>query len=82
MSEHLDVFDRALKAYNERDVEPFLASYHPEAELYPVTARVEGDEAYIGHAGIRRWWANVDDAFEEVDLSADDVRDEAVEAAE
>jgi ketosteroid isomerase-like protein len=75
MSEHLDLFNRALKAYSERDVEPFLASFHPDAEWYPVTARVEGDEAYVGHEGIRQWWANVDDTFEEVEGVVDDVRD-------
>ena len=40
---------------------------HPEAEWYPFSAAVEGDEAYQGRDGIRRWWANVDAIFDQVD---------------
>jgi ketosteroid isomerase-like protein len=48
--------------------------WHPEAEWYPFTAQVEGD-AYHGHEGLRRWWANVDATFEEIEASVEEVRD-------
>ncbi|HSJ18288.1 MAG TPA: nuclear transport factor 2 family protein [Solirubrobacterales bacterium] len=76
MSRHnVELFCKALAGYNRRDVETMLEIWHPEAEWYPFTAQVEGDDAYHGHDGLRRWWANVDATFDELEASAEDVRD-------
>ena len=73
--EKVEGFRKAIAGYNRRDIGPMLEITHPEAEWYPFTAAVEGDEAYHGHEGIRRWWANVEASFEELEASVDDVRD-------
>ena len=58
-----------------KDLESMLQIWHAEAEWYPFTAQVEGDDAYHGHEGLRRWWANVDATFEEIEASVEEVRD-------
>ncbi|HEX6587335.1 MAG TPA: nuclear transport factor 2 family protein [Solirubrobacterales bacterium] len=76
MSEQtVEGFRKAIAGYNRGDIGPMLEITHPEAEWYPFSAAVEGDEAYQGRDGIRRWWANVDAIFDQVDASVDDVRD-------
>jgi ketosteroid isomerase-like protein len=73
--ENVEAFKRGVDAYNRRDIDPLLEPSHPEAEWYPFTAQVEGDDAYHGHEGLRKWWANVDAAFEEFEASVEEVRD-------
>ena len=52
-----------------------LAIWHPEAEWYPFTAQVEGNDAYHDHEGLRRCWANVDATLEQIEASVEEVRD-------
>ena len=73
--ENVALFRKAIDCYNRRDIEAMLVIWHPEAEWYPFTAQVEGDDAYHGHEGLRRWWANVDATFEEIEASVAEVRD-------
>jgi ketosteroid isomerase-like protein len=73
--ENVERFRKAIAGYNRGEIGPMLEITHPEAEWYPFTAAVEGDEAYHGHEGLRRWWANVGASFDQVDASVDDVRD-------
>ena len=71
----MELFHKALEAYNRRDIEAMVDISHPEAEWYPFTAQVEGDDAYHGHEGLRQWWANVDATFEDLEASVEEVRD-------
>jgi ketosteroid isomerase-like protein len=73
--ENVELFKKALVAYNQRDIEAMLEIWHPEAVWYPFTAQVEGDDAYHGHEGLRQWWTNVDATFEEIEASVEDIRD-------
>ena len=73
--ENVELFLKALDGYNRRDIEAMLEIWHPEAEWYPFTAQVEGDDAYHGHEGLRQWWANVDATFEELEASVEEIRD-------
>jgi ketosteroid isomerase-like protein len=73
--ENVSLFQKAIEAYNRRDIEAMLVLSHPEAEWYPVTAQIEGDDAYHGHEGLRQWWANVDATFEELEASVEEIRD-------
>jgi ketosteroid isomerase-like protein len=73
--ETVELFKKALDAYNQRDVQTMLELWSPEAEWYPFTARVEGDDPYRGREGLREWWANVDATFEELEATVQEVRD-------
>lgn len=43
----IDIVDKQLAAYNNRDIEAFLATYHDDIEIYdfPNTLRFKGKEA-------------------------------------
>jgi len=73
--ENVEVFMRVVDAYNRRDFDGFAASFDPGGEWYPATVPVEGGEAYIGHRGLERWWANVDAAFQDFQANVEDIRD-------
>jgi ketosteroid isomerase-like protein len=73
--ENVEMFREAVAAYNRRDINPFLESWHPEIEWYPYTATIEGGRAYHGHQGLRLWWKNTDAAFEELEATVSEVRD-------
>ena len=73
--EDVEGFRKAVAGYNRGDIGPMLEITHPDAEWYPFTAAVEGDETYHGREGIRRWWANVEATFDRVDASVDDFRE-------
>ena len=73
--ENVESVLKGLDAYNRRDLAAMLKAMHPAAEWYPFTAQVEGDHPYHGHEGFRDWWANVDAAFEEFEVSVAEVRD-------
>ncbi len=63
-------------AFARRDVEAALAFLTPDCELHlEGTARVTGrTEPYVGHDGIRRYFADVARVWEELELHADDFR--------
>ena len=74
--ENVDLFRQGMDAFLRGDIEPLLEASHPEVEWYPFSAQVEGDVAYQGHEGVRRWWANLNATFEEFEASIEEVRDE------
>jgi ketosteroid isomerase-like protein len=76
MSEqNVKAFERGVEAYNRRDVEPLLEVSHPDIEWHPLTAEVEGAEAFHGHEGLREWWTKLEATFEEFTLGLEEVRD-------
>jgi ketosteroid isomerase-like protein len=73
--DNVEVFREGMEAFLRHDIEPLLETSDPEIEWYPFSAQVEGDVAYHGHEGVRRWWANMNATFEEFEASIDEVRD-------
>jgi ketosteroid isomerase-like protein len=74
--ENVELFHKGMGAFLRRDIEPLLETSHPQIEWYPFSAQVEGDVAYHGHEGLKRWWGNLNATFEEFEASLDEVRDE------
>ncbi len=50
---------------NADDIEGILASCHEDVVAEPILARVEGG-AFVGHDGMRRWFAERDAAWETI----------------
>src|SRR5436190_20095009 len=73
---NVELFRKGMSAFLLGDVEPRLETSHPEIEWYPFSAQVEGDVAYQGHEGVRRWWANLTATCEELEATIDDDRDQ------
>ena len=74
--QNVELFRTGMEAFLRHDIEPLLETSHPEIEWFPFSAQVEGDVAYRGHEGVKRWWANLNATFEEFEATIDEVRDE------
>ena len=55
---------RFTEAFNARDVEALIALSDPSVEIHSTFAELGA--VYHGHAGLRRWHRDFDDAWEEV----------------
>ena len=55
---------QALLVLGEDDAERLIAICHPDVELRPLIARVEGD-VYRGHDGVRDWFDQLASSFDE-----------------
>lgn len=64
------------RAFARRDVEGAIAHMAPDVSFAPAgtAARLGRAEPYVGHDGIRRYFADVAQVWEELTLQADDVR--------
>jgi ketosteroid isomerase-like protein len=49
--ENVDLFRRTVEAYNARDIDAFIAHFHPDVEFHSSFAGV--GEVYRGHEGLR-----------------------------
>ena len=61
------------EAFNRGDVDRWLETFHPGAVLELQNAALEGD--YLGHDGLRRFFAEFAEVFELFILDYPDVRD-------
>jgi ketosteroid isomerase-like protein len=64
-------------AFSRRDLDGFLSVWHPEAEYRAaITQAVEGESGvFRGHDGIRRWWRELDELYEDVSTEVLEARD-------
>jgi SnoaL-like domain len=64
MSErNVELHRRAVATFNARDVETFVVGFDPKAELHGLFAALGGVTIYHGHDGVRRWLADLEDAW-------------------
>jgi ketosteroid isomerase-like protein len=56
---------RSVEAFNRRDIEAMIACLDPSVEYYPVLSAI-GVTVYRGHEGLRSWFEQLDDAWEEL----------------
>jgi ketosteroid isomerase-like protein len=63
-----------LDAFNRRDIQGVLESYHPDGEMFTLTSLLRG-EPYHGHEGIREFFSSSADVWASIHLEADEVRD-------
>ena len=71
--ENVDAFLQGVSAFNSRDLEGYLELMDPDVEAVPLLAGVEGH--YRGHAGVRRWWETLLEAFPDFAIEVVEVRD-------
>ena len=72
--ENVDAFRRGIDAWNGRDLQGWLEGIHPDAELHPSAARVEG-RAYRGPEGARQFWLDIEASFDELATNYEEIRD-------
>jgi uncharacterized protein len=73
-AENVQIVRRLGEAFNDRDLDATFAILHPEAELHPLRAQLEG-KAYVGHEGYRELLADFDQDWEYVQMDPEDFRE-------
>ena len=75
--ETVDLVLKIHTAVIQGDLEGLLSEVHPEAEYRAATQQaIEGEgSAFRGHDGIRRWFRELHDLYEEIESEILEVRD-------
>jgi ketosteroid isomerase-like protein len=75
--ENVEVVQRAVEAYNRRDVEALVAEAHPDVEWYPaILVMLSGKETvYRGHEGIRQLMKDIDETLAVAHAELSEFRD-------
>jgi ketosteroid isomerase-like protein len=73
--ENVELFYRAIDAFNRRDLEALLALMDDDVELVPRQVALEGESSFRRHDGVRRWWNTVFDVFPDYSIEVGEVRD-------
>jgi hypothetical protein len=75
--ENVEVFRRGMEAYNRRDIDAFLETFDPMAEIHPLTLAMFGQEAtvYRGDEGIRQFIRDVAEALPQIQVKLLEIRD-------
>jgi ketosteroid isomerase-like protein len=78
MSEqNVEAFERAIEAYNRRDIDAFLDEMNPDVGLQgALQPLLEGEaKVYRGHEGVRQWVRDIDETIADIRLELPEVRD-------
>lgn len=71
--ENVATFQRIIEAFARGDLDQALRDVDPEVVFEPQRAATEG--AFVGHAGVRRFWEDTQEMFEVFDADYGEVRD-------
>jgi ketosteroid isomerase-like protein len=72
---NIELHRRAHDAFNQRDLDAFLALADPDIEIAPQTVQLEGVASFQGHDGVRRWWTDLLAVFPDFHTEIDEVRE-------
>jgi ketosteroid isomerase-like protein len=72
--ENVEIARRAFDAWNRGDTEAWIEAWDEQAEFRPMRAQLEGD-AYRGHAGLRRFVAEMSEEWEGFRFEVEEIRD-------
>jgi hypothetical protein len=73
--ENVELTQRAIDAFNRRDLGAYLALHNPDVEFTPYEVWVQGGEPYRGHAGVRSWWEESFAVFPDLRAEVYEIRD-------
>src|SRR5687768_13166032 len=75
--ENVEMFKRAIDAYNRKDIDALLERLDPEVEWHGALQTMFGREAtrYRGHDGVRQWVRDIDEALGDIRLELPEIRD-------
>lgn len=71
--ENIEAARAFVDALNRGDIEGGLRFVHPEVVYEPLRAATEG--AFVGHDGLRQFWADTTEVFELFQVEYADLRD-------
>ena len=75
--ENVEAAERAVDAFNRRNLEANLAELDPDViQHLSLPAMFGGESAvYRGHEGVREWWRDLGEAFAEFTIELSEIRD-------
>jgi ketosteroid isomerase-like protein len=72
--ENVEVVRRTFEAIRRRDVDGLLALYHDDVEYLPLTGTRVESGGYRGHAGVRQYFEEITEVWDEMLPHAEDIR--------
>ena len=73
--ENVELHRRGYDAFNRRDLDAWLELGDTDIEFSAVLVAVEGGTPYHGHDGARRFWRDLFDAFPDLRVEVEEIRD-------
>ena len=73
--ENVELVCRVFDAFNQRDLDAYLALMDDDVEAVPRAGAMEGESSYRGHNGVRRWWNNLLDVFPDFSIEVVEMHD-------
>ena len=73
--ENVELFYRAVDAFNRPDLDAYLALMDDDVEFVPRQGAMEGESSYRRHDGVRRWWNSLFGVFPDYSIEVVEVRD-------
>lgn len=75
--ENVEVYERAVAAYNRRDIDAFLEAFDPEVEWHSLAQVMFGGEESVhrGHQGIREGVREMDEVLAELQVGYSEIHD-------
>jgi ketosteroid isomerase-like protein len=65
----------AYDAWSRRDLDAFVACFSDDVELQPYLGRGLGSTIYRGHTGLRRWYTEANEEWDELRVEPRDFHD-------
>jgi ketosteroid isomerase-like protein len=72
---NIELTERGYRAWNEDDLEALLAICHPEVEYFTSGVFPGLQSVYEGKEGIRRWWADFHEPWQEIKVIPERIAD-------
>jgi len=73
--ENVEIAKRGIDAFNRRDVDGWADLMTSDFEFVPALLRVVEGGSYRGREGVERYFAEISDAWEEIRIVAEEIRD-------
>jgi ketosteroid isomerase-like protein len=73
--ENVELFYRAIDAFNRRDLDALMALMDDDVEFVVRQTAMEGESSHRNHDGVRRWWNSLFDVFPDYNVEVVEVRD-------
>ena len=68
-----EAYNRAVAAFNARDLEGWIALMDERVDIESRFSRF-GENYFRGHRAMKRWWADLEDAWEYIRVEPSEVR--------
>jgi uncharacterized protein len=69
---NLEVVKHCYVAWAQGDLDDMLRDYTEDVEIRPYLGRSLGASTYHGHAGVRQWYTDANEEWEQLDVTPDE----------